>query len=274
MPGPKPTLSCPCEGEHLAEAFNYTTPPEGETLFEFGSVYERTYLRCDLCGHWFARHDMDMSALYSGQYVDAKYGDRMRATYDRIMALPPERSDNVARVRRVDQFARVHLPTRSSAYRVLDVGSGLAVFPARMHEAGWDCTAVDPDPAASEHARTVAGVEAIMGDFRELDLARIGRFDLVTFNKVLEHVEDPVDMLSAAKRLVEPHGLAYVEVPDVAAAQDGPDREEFMIEHHHVFSATSLALLAERAGWAVLRLDRIVEASGKYTLYSFMRLAT
>ena len=69
--------------------------------------------------------------------MDATYaGTRLAATYERIMALPPERSDNVQRVGRIS--------ARLPAGRVLDVGSGLGVFPARMAQAGWQAVANAP----------------------------------------------------------------------------------------------------------------------------------
>ena len=136
---------------------------------------------------------------------------------------------------------------------MLDVGSGLAVFPARMKEAGWTCTALDPDPRAVEHARTVVGVEAVRADFMEAD--DLGRFDLVTLNKVLEHVPDPAAMLGRTREFLAEGGVVYVELPDgeaAAADPDGPDREEFFIEHLHVFSMSSMSLLADRAGLVTL----------------------
>ena len=41
------------------------------------------------------------------------------------------------------------------------------------------------------------------------------------------------------------------------------------IEHHHVFSATSAAILVSRANLKVLRVDILHEASGKYTIAMF-----
>ena len=270
MTGPRPTLQCPCDGRYLTEAFRYDAPPAGETKFNSGPVYRRAYDRCDLCGHWFSRLDMELVDLYGGAYVNATYGERMRATYDRIMALPPERSDNTQRVARVVAFAKANLPGKV-APRLLDVGSGLAVFPARMREAGWDCTALDPDARAAEHARAVAGVSAHTGDFLTLDRGRLGSFDAITFNKMLEHVDNPIAFLRAAAPLLEPSGFFYVEVPDgEAAARQGAGREEFFIEHNHVFSPASLAMTAARAGLNLVTLDRLHEPSNKYTLFAFL----
>ena len=266
----QPTLHCPCDRRFLEPAFQYNAPPSGETSFDFaGQVYRRGYSRCNLCGHWFSDNDMDMSGLYGGAYVDNTYGARMRQTFERILDLPPEKSDNAGRVARVLEFARTHFAADKMP-RLLDVGSGLGVFPHRMKEAGWQCTALDPDERAARHAREVIGIEAVKGDFMQIDLASIRPFDVVTFNKVLEHVEDPVAMLARAKPLLAPGGFVYFEVPDgEAAAVEGSGREEFFIEHHHVFSPVSLILTGERAGLSLLELRRLREPSGKYTLRSF-----
>jgi SAM-dependent methyltransferase len=184
------------------------------------------------------------------------------------MSLPPERSDNLQRVARI----RERLGDGGGTQTVLDVGSGLAVFPARMREAGWVCTALDPDPRAVEHARTAAGVEAVCADFMEAK--DLGAFDLVTLNKVLEHVPEPAAMLARTREFLTQHGHVYLELPDGEAAAtdpDGANREEFFIEHLHVFSMSSVSLLADRAGLVTQQLERVREPSGKYTLFAFLR---
>lgn len=266
----KPTLQCPCDGQHLKTTFRYTAAPVGETAFDVAAgQYQRAYSRCGLCGHWFSDNPMDISGLYGGAYVDNTYGDRMRATFDRILALPPEKSDNSARAACVIDFARRHLPALA-APRLLDVGAGLSVFAQRMKAAGWRCTALDPDERAARHAREVVGVEAVAGDFMKLDTTTLGPFDVITFNKVLEHVEDPVAMLARALPLLAAGGFVYFEVPDgEAAAGEGPGREEFFIEHHHAFSAASAALLAVRAGFNPLLTQCLREPSSKFTIRVF-----
>jgi 2-polyprenyl-3-methyl-5-hydroxy-6-metoxy-1,4-benzoquinol methylase len=259
--------TCPvCNTDGLQEQFVYDAPPAGETAFDLGDrAYRRRYLRCPRCGHFVSDHELDLSVLYEGEYMDATYaGDRLRATYERIMGLAPDRSDNVARVERIC--------ARLAPGSVLDVGSGLGVFPARMKEAGWRPTALDPDSRAVVHARERIGVEAVQADFMTAD--DLGRHDLVTLNKVLEHVPDPVAMLARAHAVLTDGGVVYVELPDgERAAHDGPGREEFFIEHLHVFSLASLCLLATRAGFVVRCAERLREPSDKYTLYAFLEAA-
>ncbi|HEY1549760.1 MAG TPA: class I SAM-dependent methyltransferase [Kofleriaceae bacterium] len=265
-----PPLHCPCGGDRFTTVHTYFAPPAGEVRFASSPAdsYCREIYRCSLCGHFISVFAL-AQAFYSGEYVDATYGDAdgMRKTFERIVALPPERSDNAGRVARIDAFANAHLP--GGARRVLDVGSGLCVFLARMKAHGWQCTALDPDPRAAAHARDVAGVTGICGS---LPNDALGTFDAIAFNKVLEHVADPIALLAAAKPLVAAHGFVYVELPDgeAAARESGFGREEFFVEHLHVFSMASFARLAERAGFEVRELERLREPSSKFTLRAFL----
>lgn len=264
------TLECPCAGQFCSPAYAYTEPPHGETRFELANqVYKRSYDRCSVCSHWFGKHDMDLSHLYVGDYASATYGDRMGKTFDRIINLPQEQSDNVGRRDRVSSFAKDYIEFGASL-TLLDVGSGLGVFPSAMKEIGWSCTALDPDAKAVEHISQRVGISTIHADFLQVELDILGVHDVITLNKVIEHVEDPCVMLRRAAEVVSDRGFVYVEVPDGdRAASHGQNREEFFIEHHHVFSPTSLNATVERSELIVKRLERLVEPSGKFTLFCF-----
>ena len=260
---------CLCGARTFETVFEYHEPPVGEVRFALKGEYRRRVARCRECGHFISQHDMDMSGLYSGAYVEATYGaDGLRRAFDRITALPAEKSDNAGRVTRVVEYAKQHFG-HDKAPSVLDVGSGLCVFLHRLKmQTGWRCTALDPDARAAQHAREVVGVDAIVGDF--MHIAPEKRYDLLTLNKVLEHVFDPTAMLAKAHSYLEPRGAMYIEVPDGdAAVAEGPGREEFFIDHHHVFSPRSMRIMVERAGFKMLREEKLREPSSKFTLRGF-----
>jgi SAM-dependent methyltransferase len=220
----------------------------------------------------FGKHDIDLSSLYGGDYVDATYGgaEDMRRRFERVMSLPPEKSDNRSRVSRFLAFAQTRGLSPALSPRLLDIGAGLGVFPAAMRSAGWHVVGLEPDPRTVEHLRAVAGIEALADDLLQLDPASTALFDAVSFNKVLEHVEDPVALLRPAAAFLNTNGFVYLEVPDVAAISEGPEREEFYIEHHHVFSPASVAILAQYSGFDVRVIERLREPSTKYTLRAFL----
>jgi SAM-dependent methyltransferase len=265
-------LHCMCGADRFRTVHMYFEPPSGEVaLHGWANPYRRELFECGVCRHVISVHAMDLSRFYEGDYVDATYGgvDGMQRQFDRIMALPVEKSDNSGRAARVTAFADQRLGGHRGR-TLLDVGSGLGVFVAAMKRHEWHPTALDPDERAVQHARDVAGISAVRADFMDAD--RLGTFDVVTFNKVLEHIKDPVRMLARARTLLHPSGFVYIEVPDAEHAAADPDRfgrEEFFIEHHHVFSYASAALLTTRAGFEVLAIERLREPSSKYTLRLF-----
>jgi 2-polyprenyl-3-methyl-5-hydroxy-6-metoxy-1,4-benzoquinol methylase len=266
--------ACPmCGGSELRVRFTYSEPPPLEVRFPLtaDTTYWRELHRCGGCGHYLERMGLDQSSLYRGEYVSATYqdADGIRRHFDRISALPPEQSDNAGRARHVDDYCRRHLGGRAG-HRLLDVGAGLGVFPARMKALGWACTAIDIDDRLAAHYRDVVGVYGLAMDVRTAN--DIGPFDLVTFNKVLEHVEDPIAMLASVARLLAPGGLVYVELPDGEAAEiEGQEREEYLFGHMHVFSYASYALLIARAGFQLITCERLREPSAKFTLRGFAR---
>ena len=254
----------------VSEYFTYNEPPLGETKFHLGSQqYFRTFDRCDNCGHFLARHNLDLSALYNGEYVDSTYGglNGMKDRFDRIMTLPPEKSDNVQRVKRVESFCEKRSLVGK---RLLDIGAGLGVFPAAMKNRGWSVTAIEPDSRTVKHLINNVAIDAYALDLFDLNMNKIGNFDLVSFNKVLEHIDDPISFLARGSEFLGNNGLMYIELPDAKAAIEGKGREEFFIEHIHIFTPASLKLLTQKANLSVLKLQRLREPSGKFTLACFL----
>lgn len=260
-------MACDATAHVMVGAFD--RPPRSETDFGIRPYYRELW-QCVTCGHIANRHSVDLAAIYSGTYRQTVYGAEFTSTFERVMALPRAKSDNRQRVQRIQNyFAERSL---SPTHTVLDVGSGLGVFVAAMREAGWRCTAIDPDPVAVEHAQRHVGVAARCGDFLVMPIE--GTFDLVAFNKVLEHVIPITEMLARASGYLAAGGRVYVEVPDgelaIKDAAEGPGREELTVDHYCAFSAASLALLARRSGFCAETIERVREPSGKYTLRAFL----
>jgi 2-polyprenyl-3-methyl-5-hydroxy-6-metoxy-1,4-benzoquinol methylase len=268
---------CFCGQNRYSRVFLYDQAPEGETRFDFDyERYRREVKRCEICGHYVSVHDLEMRQMYEGEYVDSTYTDDngMRRNFERIVALPPEESDNTGRVERVVAFAESHFDKDKLRQQpsVLDVGSGLCVFLYKMKARGFACTALDVDERLVKAAKELAGVDAVRADFMNTDL--LSRFDMITFNKVLEHVKNPVATLAKCREYLNPDGFVYIELPDgEAAVREGSGREEFFIEHWHVFSAASTALMVQQSGFRIESLERLREPSNKFTIRAFLVMA-
>jgi hypothetical protein len=269
-------LTCPiCCQENLGRKFFYDAPQDVEKNFSLANQgnYWREMHCCTNCGHFLEHFDRNQNNLYSGEYVSSTYQDQegIKKAFDRINSLSPSKSDNIGRVKYVDKFCKNYWKKDASSYlRLLDVGAGLGVFPYQMNKNGWECTAIDMDERQVEHHRVVVGIKSFCGDLRSQ--SSLGFYNLITFNKVLEHINNPIEVLSCAGQFLSSSGLIYVELPDgEAAAIEGKNREEFFIGHIHVFSFSSFALLVQKSGFQLICCERIREPSTKYTLRGFMR---
>lgn len=121
-----------------------------------------------------------------------------------------------------------------------DVGAGLGVFFAKLlqlaEERGvqFNAIGIEPDPMAVEHLRSLNLFDVQQALFQ----AQSGFTDvnLVTFNKVVEHIPDPVPVLLAAAQAISPaNGILYVEVPDVATIGNRAANDKILgALHHHL----------------------------------------
>ncbi|MDE2099664.1 MAG: class I SAM-dependent methyltransferase [Patescibacteria group bacterium] len=125
--------------------------------------------------------------------------------------------------------------------RVLDVGCGSGGLEAVLRKAGVKALGMDTRECA---LATLAHDPAVVGSL--FDVRNVpGRFEVVVLSHVLEHVRDLRKGLLAAKDLLTPDGVVYVEVPDVmryAECFDGP-YQQCNEEHIQHFSKTTLAAL-------------------------------
>ena len=261
-----------CNGKSFSIKFEYDTPPTGEVKFELkNKKYKRHYVSCNLCGHWFSQHKLDLKNLYSKKYMDSTYNDKILETFEKVISLPNEKSDNFGRIKRIKKFAENLFSNKKSIY-LLDIGSGLGVFPYSVKNIGWNCTAVDPDKRSVSHIKKRIGIKTKHGEF--IKIKNMGKFNVITLNKVLEHVINPIALLRKAKSNLHNDGFIYVEVPDAEeASKEGKDREEFFIDHVHVFSKLSLINMCKNAGLQTIKVERINEPSGKFTLFAFISLS-
>ena len=195
--------------------------------------------------------------------------------FTKVMSLPRKRSDNAFRVDRVLDFILRWSPLAAFAggKRALDIGAGMGVFPAAFMDragGGWSVTAIEPDPMAASHLRGL-GKFAVIEDSLPVK-QDIGRFHLITLNKVVEHLADPVSILREVAPLLDAAGgVAYIEVPDKQTIRYRPPEDNILgALHQHLYGLRGLLRLVTEAGFAPLRLERIVEPSGKLSVFAFV----
>ncbi len=110
-------------------------------------------------------------------------------------------------------FAKLVLAKRPPG-KFLDVGCGLGFFMEGVREnSDWEVYGVEFAAAAVDYARNELGL-----DVRRGELADVGYpdafFDYIQIHNVLEHVRDPMNLLSECRRILKAGGVINLRVPN------------------------------------------------------------
>src|SRR5262245_55759586 len=143
--------------------------------------------------------------------------------------------------------------------RALDVGCAAGFALTALQRLGYDVQGVEISREMVEVARRRLGAERVHHgtlDGLAASGALRGPFDLITLFDVVEHVEDPIALLAAAKRLLAPGGIVVLETQNVRSAFArllGVRWTHYKFQEHlyHFDPATVRTLLA-KAGFEVV----------------------
>jgi len=149
--------------------------------------------------------------------------------------------------------------------RLLDLGCGDGRFLALMRDAGWDVTGIDPDPTAARRAQENFGIPVIVGSLEDAGFPNES-FDAVTLSHVIEHVHDPVALLSECRRVLKPEGRAVIVTPNIRSLGHrkfgGVWRGLEPPRHLYLFSSETLRICCDRAGLRVQTLRTSARVAG------------
>ena len=257
-----------CDGKLFLKFF-FNKKPRGETNFYINkNIYYRETYQCSSCKHFYSFHKINLKNIYKNKYIKDTYGNSIEKKFLKIINLKYKESDNKKRCRRIINFLNFHFVNKKNI-NILDIGSGLGVFPYIMKTKSFDITALDPDTQCCQLMKKYK-IKNINLEFKIGALSR--KFNLITLNKVLEHFKNPKILIKNIRSNLKKNHLIYIEVPDgEKASKINKNREEFFIEHWHCFSKKSLKIFLDTIGLEILKIGSIQEPSSKNTLFAFAK---
>jgi SAM-dependent methyltransferase len=160
--------------------------------------------------------------------------------------------------------------------RLLDVGCGEGSFLAYAQKEGWDVTGTDIRLSREAQALSCRLLE---GRLEQIDFEQKS-FDVIRFNHVLEHTQNPLAELVRSRQLVAENGLVYISVPNLAgvSARIKSFQSRFHLKSHRwrhyaaihhlwYFTSVSLKALVEKAGFRVLLWETpVLKKTGRVSL--------
>jgi 2-polyprenyl-3-methyl-5-hydroxy-6-metoxy-1,4-benzoquinol methylase len=207
--------------------------------------------RCRTCGYW--------GSIFPAAAVDAN-----RSAIDeerRIAALAGLRTANSQTIFRA--LAR-HVPLAGA--RLCDVGCAYGWFLKTAEEFGVRGLGIEAEAPVADAAQG-QGVNVRTGFFPDC-LSDNERFEIITFNDVLEHLPEIDRVLEVCHRHLVARGLLSIVIPSsrgsvfrlggalarvgIRGPWDRLWQRDFSCPHVHYFNATNLAALVQRHGFELL----------------------
>ena len=154
----------------------------------------------------------------------------------------------ISQAERTHQILRemIDLPASGS---ILEAGAGKGDFLGHFlqQSSGWRAAAFEPSSAFSILEQRFPGASIARCDYKDFK-AGTEKFDLVVALGVLEHVENPLDMLRWAHELLSELGLFYIRVPNFARNPN----DLFCADHLSKLTIHTITSIAGAAGFDVV----------------------
>ena len=141
--------------------------------------------------------------------------------------------------------------------RLLDVGCGAGLLLEAARDNGWEAQGVDVSASSVNHVRLL-GLEAFHGELKQARL-EAEQFDVITAVEIVEHLFEPVTVVTEIHRLLRPGGLFWLTTPHALGLTSRLKGLDWGVvsppEHLQVFSIKGLRELLFRAGFSNVRFQ-------------------
>ena len=146
-------------------------------------------------------------------YYEKEYGP----ISDKWMSLPWDALSSIREKERIALLEK-QIGTKVNELTVLNVGSGMGSFDIEMQRYGVDMHGIEPD----ETEFTIAKERVVDKGLKQNIKKAVGEalpypedtFDLITSFQVMEHVQDPGEVIKEMVRVTKPGGMIYINMPN------------------------------------------------------------
>lgn len=223
---------------------------ESETLFDIpnsaGIIY--TINKCSSCSavYTYFEPDIDVSLYYDGKDYTVK--DTRTSIFFKIQKLEYGAVINT-----------VHEITGNNSPSLLDFGSGKGLFLHFAALRGWKVKGIESSQPRADYARKYFDLD-INTDYYKSGRVFSNTFDVISLFHVLEHLQDPSELLSnLVESNLKPGGLLIAEVPNFGSWQSQWAGKRWLHldvpRHLTHFTNESLEKLIQKAGCKVIRKE-------------------
>jgi SAM-dependent methyltransferase len=233
-------LNCGCKRllRFKARAFDAATPSDVNII------------ECARCGFAW-QYPLGRSSEESVKFFEKSYKGQGRTGSDYFK---PARKVEISKL----QLQFLEKVVRSKG-AILDIGAGGGIFAVTAAENGWVVTAIDPalEISAVTDKKNVTFIKGTLKDLPDQEL-----FDVITMWDIIEHVENPLELILSAQKFLKPGGWLILETGNYKSAErveNGLSGWIYQLDHKWYFSPDSISNLFLKLGFSeMIFADRVL----------------
>ncbi len=217
--------------------------------FKIGVSNTFSYLLCKKCGAGTLFPKPDSKTIYN------LYNKK---TYFKNLSAPIR--NNLLQwfiTRRIFKTPSEWIAENFEPAKVLDVGCGNGEFVKYLQNKGWDVYGTDLSPEAVKNSSHLVGKERIrVGVFHKQEFNQ--KYDMVSFWHVLEHIDNPLEYLNKANKILRKNGVVVAESPNFDSINLNLFRKFYswiMVPDHVIYyNERAVRVLAQKTGFRVKQI--------------------
>lgn len=243
--------------QEYIEEFHYSTDPIPLLKDQEFELVQCS--ACDLMYHRFVATDSSLPLIYN-KWTDDSQVQRFESAQGRA---DPYKTA-IGRLKLLLRL-RILLESRfAEPYRLLDFGCGGGHDIAQANMLGFDAKGIDFSLSRMEHAKRFDC--QVFADLSTFDSQVDEKVHAIILNQVLEHLKEPVEVLSALRERLLPGGVLYVAVPNCSNITVPRNFTEFHkvqpIEHVNAFTTKTLTSTVQKAGYSKASRPSVFVSTG------------
>jgi len=161
-------------------------------------------------------------------------------------------------IRNLVDSGGMKLPPFPSPGKMLEVGCARGAFLSSMRDRGWEAWGLELAQKPATYAREVLGLNVIQGKAEEMEFPEES-FDLVVAWMVIEHLHDPVGVLTAIRKTLKKDGYFTFSIPNAGAWEIKYFKRYWyglhLPNHLYHFTPVTIREMLKKAGF---RIEKVV----------------
>lgn len=137
--------------------------------------------------------------------------------------------------------------------RLLDLGSGLGHFLEIANNNGYEATGVELGKEKAAFAKKILKLEVINANAEEVEF-KAESFDIIVLMELIEHTNNPLNLLKKINKILKPDGIIYVTTPNINFLARWLLGNQWLILtppwHLYFFNRKTLNKIFNRAGFS------------------------